>query len=98
MIKYLEKEEDFKELTETKCLIDFYADWCGPCRMLGEVLLEFEKTNDLPVIKINTDKFNELSLKFGVMSIPCLFLMEKGEVLKKNIGYISLDELNEFVK
>ena len=99
MIKYLEKEEDFKELTKGRCLVDFYADWCGPCRMIGEVIEELVKENEnLTVIKVNTDKFAEISLKMGVMSIPALFVMENGVEVKKAVGYKTLDDLKEFIK
>ena len=99
MIKYLEREEDFKELTRGRCLVDFYADWCGPCRMIGEVIEELIKEDsNLTIIKVNTDKFSEISLKMGEMSIPALFLMEDGKEIKKTVGYKTLDELKEFIK
>ena len=99
MIKFLEKEEDFIELTKEKCLVDFYADWCGPCRMLGEVLDELVLENkEFTVIKVNTDKFSKIALDMGVMSIPALFLMENSKVIKKSVGYKSLDELKDFIK
>ncbi len=99
MIKYLEKEEEFESLTKEKCLVDFYADWCGPCRMMGEVIEDLTNTdNTLRVLKINADKFPELSMKFGVMSIPTLILMENSKEIKKSIGYISKEQLVEFLK
>lgn len=96
MIKYLEKEDDFDELTKEKCLVDFYADWCGPCKMLGSVLEELEE--EITIIKINTDKFPELSAKFGVMSIPTVLLMDKSREIKKHIGYMPKEDILEFIK
>ena len=72
MIKYLENESDFKEIVkEGLYLVDFYADWCGPCKMLGT---ELEKLENINILKINTDLFTDLALSFGVMSIPAIFL------------------------
>ena len=96
MIKYLENESDFKEIVkEGIYLVDFYADWCGPCKMLAT---ELEKLEDVNVLKINTDTFTDLALSFGVMSIPAIFLLKDGEVIKNSIGYKNLDELKEFIK
>ena len=96
MIKYLENASDFGELTKTGLvLVDFYADWCGPCKMLGE---ELEKLENIDIVKVNTDSFTDIALKHGVMSIPALFLYQDGEVVRNSIGYKTLDELNEFIK
>lgn len=98
MIKYLEKASDFESLTKDKCLVDFYADWCGPCKMLGSVLESVEEEIGVTVLKINTDKFPELSAKFGVMSIPTVLLMENSKEVKKHIGYMPKEKLLDFVK
>ena len=96
MIKYLENESDFKEIVkEGLYLVDFYADWCGPCKMLGT---ELEKLENISILKINTDLFTDLALSFGVMSIPAIFLLKDGEVVKNTIGYKNIDELQEFIK
>lgn len=65
--------ENFDEIIKNRVLVDFYADWCGPCKMLGPVL---EKVNDIDIIKVNVDMYGELSRKYGIMSIPCLILFE----------------------
>lgn len=57
MIKYLEKNNFNEEIKDGKVLVDFYADWCGPCKMLGEVLLELE---DLNILKVNVDEHPEI--------------------------------------
>ena len=95
MIKYLENSEDFeKEIQSGKVLVDFYADWCGPCQALGQILEELE---GVPVLKINVDTFAEIAQEFGVMSIPTIILFQDGEQLKKNVGLVSLEELKNFV-
>ncbi len=97
-IIHLEKEEEFKELIskENKVLVDFFATWCGPCKMLAPVL---EKANsDIKVIKVDTDEFEDLSREYGVMSIPTLVLLENGKEIKRNIGFIDKNSLENFLK
>lgn len=98
MIKYLENSKDFEELTKNRTIVDFYADWCGPCKMMGMVLEELDKTQDLNILKINTDKHPELATRYGIMSIPTLFIMENNKEIKKHIGYMAKQELEEFIK
>lgn len=71
-------------------LIDFYADWCGPCRMLSPVVEEIanETPTGLKVCKINVDEQPALSQQFGVMSIPTLIVMRDGKVVAQNVGAI----------
>ena len=96
MVKYLEKESDFKEIvSKGVTLVDFYADWCGPCQAMGKVL---EEMKDVNILKVNTDDFDQLSASFGVMSIPTLILIKDGEEVDKRIGLQSKSELEEFIK
>lgn len=97
-IIHLENEEQFKKLTisEDKILVDFYANWCGPCKMLAPVL---EKTeSDLKVLKVDTDEFEDIARVYGIMTIPTLILFENGKEVKRNIGFIDKDSLEEFLK
>ena len=68
-------------------LIDFYADWCGPCRMLAPTVEEIaaERT-DVKVCKVNVDEQGELAARFGVMSIPSLFVLKNGEIVAQSLG------------
>ena len=96
MIKYLENKEDFiKEIAKDKILVDFYADWCGPCKMMGEILKEIES---IDILKVNTDEFPELAQKYGIMSIPTLIVFEKGKECQKTIGMMSKQELLDWLK
>ncbi len=96
MIKHLEKESEFKELVSTGVtLVDFYANWCGPCKAMGKVL---EEMDEVKIVKVNTDNFDTLSASFGVMSIPTLILFKDGEEVGKKIGLQSKSELEEFIK
>ena len=94
-IIHLEKQ-DFNDLIKEKVLVDFYANWCGPCKMLAPVLEEAE--SNIKVIKVDTDEFEDLSREYGVMSIPTIVLIEKGKEIKRNVGFIDKDELENFLK
>ena len=94
MINYLTDDFD-KEIAKDKVLVDFYADWCGPCRMMGEIL---EEVKDIDILKVNVDKYPNIAKKYGVMSIPTLILFEKGKIKKTNVGLLELNQINEFIK
>ena len=95
MIKYLEKEEDFEVITKEEVIVDFYADWCGPCKMIGTILEELDELN---ILKLNVDDFPDIARKFGVMSIPTLIKFKNGEEVKRVVGYKTKDELLEDFK
>lgn len=91
-------KENFDDLINNRALVDFHATWCGPCKMLGPIVEEIANENLISVIKVDIDKFEDLSRKYGVMSVPTLILFENGKDIKKSIGFISKDELKEFIK
>lgn len=75
-------------------VIDFYANWCGPCKMLSPVVDEVsDERDDVLFVKVNVDEEEELAAKFGVMSIPMLVLIENGEVKKTSLGYKPKEDL-----
>ncbi len=79
-------------------LIDFWASWCGPCRMLSPVIDEVsEERDDVLFCKVNVDEEPELAKKFGVMSIPTLVLLENGLQKAMSVGYIPKEEVLEFL-
>ena len=96
-IIHLEEAKEFDKLIkEDKILVDFFATWCGPCKMLGPVLEKAE--SDIKVIKVDTDEFEDLAREYGVMSIPTLVLLEKGKEVKRNIGFLDKSSLEKFLK
>ncbi|NMA51244.1 MAG: thiol reductase thioredoxin [Mollicutes bacterium] len=93
MVKHLEKEEDFYKLIEKGIvLVDFYADWCGPCKMLIPVLNEVDFCD---VIKVNIDEYPNLAQKFGIMSIPTLAFFKDGLESERLIGFRGINDLKE---
>jgi len=96
------KEEEFEEKvlkSDKKVLVDFYADWCGPCKMLSPVIEKLaEEIDDISFVKINVDDAENIARSYGVMSIPSLFVFENGEVVKNSVGFKSMDELKEFIE
>ena len=91
------ENENFKELiNEDKILVDFFATWCGPCKMLSPVLEKVE--SDIKVIKVDTDKFEDIAREYGIMSIPTLVIFEKGKEIKRNIGFLDKTSLENFLK
>ncbi len=75
-------------------LLDFYADWCGPCRMVGPVVSEIsEERSDIKVGKVNVDEQSELAAQFDVMSIPMLAVIKNGKVVNKSVGARPKDQI-----
>lgn len=99
MIKKLQNINEFNdEISKDYIVVDFYADWCGPCNMLSPILDDVATTNNIEVLKVNIDEFGELAMKYGVMVIPTIMIFEKSKVLKSNTGVLSKSELEEFLR
>lgn len=89
-------EQNFKKLIqEPTILVDFYANWCGPCKMLSPILEKV--SSDIKVIKVDVDKFEKLSREYGIMSIPTVILFKNGEEVKRNIGFMSQEQVEKFI-
>ncbi len=75
-------------------LVDFYADWCGPCKMVGPILEEIASENpELKIGKLNTDENTDMAIKYEVMTIPTLIVFQNGEIKNKSVGVISKDAI-----
>ncbi len=92
-------KDNFDELvlhSDKPVLLDFFATWCGPCKMQAPVLEEIaQERRDLAVGKIDVDAEMELAMRYGVSSIPTLVVLKQGEVAAKLVGYTPKDELLE---
>ena len=76
MLKVIENINEFEEAIKGKVLVDFFATWCGPCRMLSPILEDISKEHD--VIKVDIDNFEELAVRYGIESIPTVISFENG--------------------
>ena len=84
-------------LNQEKVLVDFYANWCGPCCMLRPILESVCEEENKKIVSINIDNNSELADKYNVSSIPCLILFEKGREVKRSVGLISHDEVVDLI-
>lgn len=79
---------------EKTVLLDFWATWCGPCRMIAPIVEEIaNERDDITVGKVNVDEERELAKKFGIMSIPTLVILKGGEVVNTGIGYMPKEQI-----
>ena len=97
MIKHVDEKNFEKEVNGKKVLVDFFASWCGPCKMLGLVMEKFDKKDIIPIIKVDVDEAQELSSKYKIFSVPTLIIFEDGKELKRISGFMSEEELEKLV-
>lgn len=79
-------------------LIDFWAEWCGPCRMMSPIIDEVaDEVSDVKVCKVNVDEASDLASMFGIESIPTLVVIKNGQAVNKSIGLISKDKVLDLI-
>ena len=95
-------EENFESevlQSDKTVLIDFYADWCGPCKVLSPIVEEFASENpDIKVVKVNVDEAQNLAINYEVMSIPTLVVIKDGKEVNRRIGVINKTDLMSLTK
>lgn len=84
---------------EKPVLVDFYADWCGPCKMLSPMVDQVAQENEtIKVVKVNVDEAQDLALQYQVMSIPTLVVIKEGKEVNRSVGLIDKSEIIKLVK
>ena len=82
------------------CLVDFWAEWCGPCKQISPILEEIasEENNDITIAKINIDENPRVATDYGIRSIPTMLLFVNGELKDTKVGALPKKELNDWIK
>ena len=96
-------EENFENevlKSDKTTIVDFYADWCGPCKMMSPVIdkIAKEKSETIKVGKVNVDDNQNLAIKYNIMSIPTILIFKNGNVVKSFIGVTSKEEIENIIK
>ena len=97
-MKVIKESEFINEVKEGLVLVDFYADWCGPCKMLSPVLEQINKENkDVKVVKVNIDDSRNIASYYQVQSIPTLVLFRDGEFIHRMVGFNPKKKIEELI-
>ena len=91
-----EKEFDREILKDA--VVDFYATWCGPCKMFGPIFEEVANESDMNFVKLDVDRYSDIAREYGVMSIPTIILFSDGKEVKRYTGFMSKDQFTEVLK
>jgi len=99
MVNNINTNDFESNIAKGKVLVDCYADWCGPCKMLSPIIDELaNEINDVNFYKLNVDENEEIASKYSIMSIPTLLIFENGELKTTSVGLKSKEELKELLK
>ena len=99
MLKHINTVEEFDvAIKEGTVLVDFFATWCGPCKMLSPLLEEIADENpNISVLKIDVDEVGQLAAKYGIQAIPTLMLFKNGQRIETRMGYQNKNQLLAFI-
>ncbi len=100
-VKHISEHQFDAEVLSDKgrVLVDFYADWCGPCKMLGPILEDVaEEIPELKIVKVNVDEAQGIAQQYGVMSIPTVYLFDAGMKAGRFVGVKSKEEILDFIE
>lgn len=102
MIIHIHNKQEFEnEISNHRCLVDFYTTWCGPCKMLSPIIEELDQDGslgDTVVLKIDAEECADLSREFRIQTVPTLLLIENKIVKQAAYGYLNENELLNFIK
>ena len=98
-VKVINSRDFNDEINNNLVLIDFFAKWCGPCKMISPIVEELSnEINSVSFCKVDVDENNELASSLGILSIPTLLLYKQGKLVLKKIGFQSKDELKSWIE
>jgi len=98
MMKVVNSNEFKSEIEKDMVLVDFFAEWCGPCKMISPIVEELSnEINYVSFCKVDVDESGEIANTFGVLSIPTLLLFKEGKLISKKVGFQSKDELTSWI-
>ena len=99
MLKHINNLEEFNAtIKEGTVLVDFFATWCGPCKMLSPVLEEVsEENNNVTIVKVDVDEAGALAAQYGIQAVPTLILFKNGERVDVRMGYQNKNQLLAFI-
>ena len=98
MLKHINTAAEFDaEIKEGTVLVDFFATWCGPCKMLSPVLEEVSKEVNATIIKVDVDEASTIAAQFGIQAVPTLILFKNGERVDTRMGYQNKNQLLAFI-
>ena len=96
MLKHTNNKNEFNDIIkEGTWIVDFFATWCGPCKMLGPVMEEASEKHN--VLKIDVDEAQDLAMEYGIMSVPSVLIFKDGKKVNQHVGYMTLDEVEEML-
>ncbi len=102
MIKHIETVQEFNALyNKGRVFVDFFATWCGPCKMLSPVVEAVDasgKVTNTLILKVDVDRLPAIAAQFGIQSIPTLILFEEGKIVRHSLGYMNQNQLLNFLK
>lgn len=99
MLIHLKNEDFNKEIVNGTVVVDFYADWCGPCQMLAPVIEELaSERSNAKFIKVNVDEQQELAKQYGVMSIPTVIVFKNGKISNSNVGFVPKEIIQSWIE
>lgn len=102
MIIHVKTNEEFEsEIKNFDCFVDFFATWCGPCKMLTPVIEELDEKgsfNDMHILKVDVDELRDIAIKFSIQAVPTLMIFRKGNLEKTAMGYMNEADLLNFIK
>ena len=97
-LMHMENENYDEMVKQGLVLVDFYAEWCGPCKMLAPMLEALsDQRSNLKIIKINVDKREDIARRFGIMSVPTLYIYKEGLLVSEKKGFQTIEMLNEWM-